>query len=258
MTADALTAVLAALAGLVAGTFATTLAVRVPAGQNVLRPPGRCPACGGALRLADMVPVASWVRLRGNCRACGQPFGFWYLAAEVTTCALFAGLGLRFGPAAPLPAFCYLAAISVALAVIDLRFRRLPDLLTLPSYPLALTLLTVAAPFIHNGWSRVIHGLIGMAVLGVFYLFLAFIYPAGIGWGDVKLSGVLGLYLGWCGARVFVAGALAGYVLAAVIGIGLIAAGRATRKTPIPFGPFMLAGALGAILADGALGSHFP
>lgn len=252
MWADALTAVLAGLAGLVAGWFATTLAVRVPAGEPALRPLGRCPECGVTLRIADMIPVVSWVRLRGNCRACGQPFGSWYLAAEVTTCALFAGLGLRIGAAAELPAFCYLAAISVALTVIDLRSRRLPDLLTLPSYPVALALLLVAAPFTPNGWSRVVHGLIGMAVLGAFYLFLAFIYPAGIGWGDVKLSGVLGLYLGWCGAQVFVAGALAGYLLAAVTGIALIAAGKATRKTTIPFGPFMLAGALGTILASGA------
>ena len=183
MTADALTALVAGLAGLVAGSFATTLAERVPAGRNVLRPPGRCPECGVTLRIADMLPVISWVRLRGNCRACGQPFGSWYLAAEVITCALFADLSVRTGAAAELPAFCYLAAISVAFAVIDLRWRRLPDLLTLPSYPLALALLTVAAPFIPNGWSKVVHGLIGMGLLGAFYLFLAFIYPAGIGWG---------------------------------------------------------------------------
>jgi leader peptidase (prepilin peptidase) / N-methyltransferase len=255
MTVGVLTALVAGLAGLVAGSFATTLAVRVPAGQNVLRPAGRCPACGAALRPADMVPVAAWVRLRGKCRACGQPFGSWYPAAEVVTGALFAGLGLRSGPSPALPALCYLAAVSVPLAVIDLRCRRLPDLLTLPSYPVALVLLIAAAPFIHNGWGRVIHGLAGMAVLGVFYLFLAFIYPAGIGWGDVKLSGVLGLYLGWCGAGVLVAGVLAGYLLAAAAGVGLIAAGRATPKTPIPFGPFMLAGALGAILVIGLAGS---
>jgi leader peptidase (prepilin peptidase)/N-methyltransferase len=257
MRADVLTAVIAALAGLVAGSFATTLAVRVPAGLPVLRPAGRCPQCGVTLRPGDMVPVAAWVRLRGNCRACGQPFGTWYLAAEVITCALFTLLAVAYGPAASLPALCYLALISVALAVIDLRYRRLPDMLTTASYPVALTLLIVPAPFIHNGWGRVLHGLTGMAVLGVFYLFLAFIYPAGIGWGDVKLSGVLGLYLGWFGTRVFVAGVLAGYLLAAVAGTWLIASGRATRKTTIPFGPFMLAGGLGAILTGGFLGPHF-
>jgi leader peptidase (prepilin peptidase) / N-methyltransferase len=261
MTADPLTVlvvVAAALAGLVAGSFATTLAVRVPDGRSVLRPPGRCPDCGAALRAADLVPVVGWVRLRGKCRACGQPFGCWYPAAEVITCALFAGLAVRFGPSAALPAFCYLAAVAVALAVIDLKRSRLPDLLTLPSYPVALALLLVAAPFIPNGWSRVAHGLIGLVVLGAFYLLLAVVYPSGIGWGDVKLSGVLGLYLGWCGARVFVAGALAGFLLAAVTGIGLIAARRASRKTQIPFGPFMLAGALGAILASGILGTGLP
>lgn len=257
MWVHALTAVIAAPAGLVAGSFATTLAVRVPAGQPVLHPAGRCPRCDVTLRPGDLVPVAAWVRLRGNCRSCGQPFGSWYIAAELITGALFAGLGLAYGPAAAV-ALCYLALISVALTVIDLRYRRLPDLLTVVSYPVALTLLIVSAPFIDNGWGRVLHGLIGMAVLGVFYLCLAFVCPAGLGWGDVKLSGVLGLYLGWCGTRVFVAGVLAGYLLAAAAGTGLIAAGKATRKTSIPFGPFMLAGSLGAILAGGVIGPHFP
>jgi leader peptidase (prepilin peptidase)/N-methyltransferase len=83
----------------------------------------------------------------------------------------------------------------------------------------------------------------------------SFVYPAGIGWGDVKLSGVIGLYLGWFGASTLLAGLIGGYLLAAVTGIGLIVARRATRKSQIPFGPFMIAGTLAVLLVHGAAGS---
>jgi leader peptidase (prepilin peptidase)/N-methyltransferase len=176
----------------------------------------------------------------------------WLQAGLVT--AGFVAVGLRFGPSPLLPALCYLVAAGAALAFIDAVSKRLPDLLTLPSYPLALVMLGAAAPFIPNGWWHFTHALIGLAAGGAFYVLLAVIYPVGIGWGDVKLSGLLGLYLGWFGARTWFAGLLGGFVLAAVTGIALIAAGRATRKSQLPFGPFMLAGALAAILASGLVG----
>lgn len=161
-------------------------------------------------------------------------------------------MGLRLGPSPVLPAFCYLAAVAVPLTIIDVREKRLPDVLTLPSYAAAALLLGLGAIFIRNGGWLFLHALIGLAVAGAFYVLLAVIYPAGIGWGDVKLSGVLGLYLGWCGARTFATGLAGGFVLAAVFGVALIVAGRASRKTQIPFGPFMLAGAVAAILVLGA------
>jgi leader peptidase (prepilin peptidase)/N-methyltransferase len=173
------------------------------------------------------------------------------LAAAGVTAAGFVAVGLRFGPSPLLPALCYLVAVGVALALIDAVSKRLPDVLTLPSYPLALVMLGAAAPFIPNGSWHFTTALIGFAAGGAFYVLLAVIYPSGIGWGDVKLSGLLGLYLGWFGARTWFAGLLGGFVLAAVTGIALIAVGRATRKSQLPFGPFMLAGALAAILVSG-------
>jgi leader peptidase (prepilin peptidase)/N-methyltransferase len=153
---------------------------------------------------------------------------------------------LRFGFTPLLPALCYLAVVAAPLTVIDIREHRLPDRLTLPSYPIALALLALP-----NGRDRLLSALVGLAVALAFYLLLALVYPAGIGWGDVKLSGVLGLYLGWFGARAFVAGLAGGFVIAAVAGLALIAAGRATRKTQVPFGPFMLGGAMAAVLIFG-------
>ena len=95
---------------------------------------------------------------------------------------------------------------------------------------------------------RFVVALIGLAAAWLLFLIQALIYPAGIGWGDVKLSGVLGLYLGWLGVSALVAGLFLGYLLAALAGLGLLAARRATRKSQLPFGPFLLAGTLIAIL----------
>jgi prepilin signal peptidase PulO-like enzyme (type II secretory pathway) len=168
----------------------------------------------------------------------------------LVTAAAFAALWVRFGASPLVPALCYLAAAGVPLAFIDARHKRLPDLLTLPSYPAALALLAVAAPFVHSGGRHLVYGLIGMAAVWLFFVLQAFVYPAGIGWGDVKLSGVIGLYLGWFGASSLLTGIIGGYLLAAVTGIGLIVARRATRKSQIPFGPFMIAGALAALFAS--------
>ncbi|MEP7024884.1 MAG: prepilin peptidase, partial [Actinomycetota bacterium] len=111
------------------------------------------------------------------------------MAAVVIAAALLLAMWLRFGASPVLPAFCYLAVVGVPLAFIDVRLRRLPDALTLPSYPAALVLLGVAAAVIHDGAQHLASALIGMAAALAFYLLQALVYPAGIGWGDVKLSG---------------------------------------------------------------------
>jgi len=158
---------------------------------------------------------------------------------------------LRFGLSPVLPAFGYLAAAGAVLAVIDARQRRLPDPLTLPSYPVALALLGLAAVALPGGGRQFLGALAGMGLALAFFLLQAVLYPAGMGWGDVKLAGLLGLYLGWLGLTALAAGLFLGYLLAAATGLALIAVGRAGRKTQLPFGPFLLAGALAAIVLSG-------
>jgi leader peptidase (prepilin peptidase) / N-methyltransferase len=251
-----------AAAGLVVGGYVTVLVDRAPAAQTVsaslgeLRrhPLGECPRCAARLGAAEIIPLAGWLRTSGRCRHCAEPFGAWHPAAELITAALFALMGLRFGLSPALPAFCYLAAVAVALGFVDAAHKRLPDLLTLPSYPVALVLLGLATPFIPNGTGHLVRAIIGLACAFAFYVVLALIYPAGIGWGDVKLSGLLGLYLGWISPGALIIGLAAGFILAALAGTGLIIAGRATRKSQIPFGPFMLAGAFAVIAATGLAG----
>jgi leader peptidase (prepilin peptidase)/N-methyltransferase len=174
------------------------------------------------------------------------------------TVAGFAAMGLRFGPSPVLPAYCYLAALSVTLGFTDARCRRLPDVLTLSSYPAAAALLGAAAPFVPGGPRLLARAALGAALAAGFYLLLAWIYPTGLGWGDVKLSGVLGMYLGWLGPRAFAAGMVAPFVLAAVTGTILIGAGAATRHSRIAFGPFMVSAAAAVVLVTPAIGSRFP
>ena len=181
----------------------------------------------------------------------------WTLAATLVTAVVVAAVAVRFGLSPVLPAFCYLAVAGVPLAFIDARQHRLPDVVTLPSYPASLLLLGVAAPFVAGGSGRFIHALIGMAAAVAFFALLLLLSPTGIGLGDVKLAGPLGAYLGWLGAAAFVTGLMAAWLLAALTAVGLLVTRRATRKSEIPFGPFLVAGTLGAVLASGLAGAHF-
>jgi leader peptidase (prepilin peptidase)/N-methyltransferase len=242
--------------GLLIGSFLNVVVWRVPRGESVVRPPSHCPGCDTPIAPRDNIPVLSWLLLRGRCRACGTRISARYPLVELLTAALFAGLAAYFGPVAQLPAYLYLAAVGVALALIDLDVKRLPDALTLPSYPVGIVLLGIASAVHHDGWSLV-RALIGMAALFGFYFTVAVIAPRGMGFGDVKLSGVIGLYLAWLGWGQLVVGAFAAFAVGAVVGIGLILFAGGGRKTKVPFGPFMLVGALIGIFVGHDLASAY-
>jgi leader peptidase (prepilin peptidase) / N-methyltransferase len=186
------------------------------------------------------------------------PIGGWELPVKLGTGGGFAVMAARFGLSPVLPAFLLLATLAPVLAVTDLQWRRLPDPLTLPAYPAAVLLLAAGALAVPDGTRHLLSALAGLAAAWLFFALLALVHPGGLGWGDVKLSGVLGLYLGWLGAAAVAAGLLGAFVLAALAGLALIAAGRATRKSQIPFGPFMLASAIAVIAASGLAGPHLP
>ncbi|CNF50531.1 peptidase A24A%2C prepilin type IV [Mycobacterium tuberculosis] len=166
----------------------------------------------------------------------------------LVTAVLFGVLGWRVGAEPVLPALLYLAAVGALLGFVDVEVKRLPDRFTLPSYGLAAALLAAAVPFTGDGLRRFEHALIGMAALFALYFLQAFLVPSGIGMGDVKLSGVLGLCLGWFGWDAWVLGLLAAYLLGGLVAVGVMVV-RRTRKGEFPFGPCMLAGALVAVLA---------
>jgi leader peptidase (prepilin peptidase) / N-methyltransferase len=245
---DVLLVAFAAVLGVVIGSFLNVVIHRVPRGESVVRPPSACPGCGTQIRPRDNVPVLSWLLLRGRCRACGTGISVRYPLVEAGTGLLFAVMALRLGLDPVLPAFLYLAAVGVALALIDIDVKRLPNALTYPSYPVALLLLGLAA-VLGSDSGAFVRALLGGVVAFAFYFVLVLAYPAGMGLGDVKLAGVLGLYLGWLGWGVLAAGLFLGFLLGGVLGVLLVALRKGGRKTKVPFGPFMLLGTLVAVLA---------
>ena len=198
-----------------------------------------CPHCGAAM--------PRWRAVR--CRGCGTRF-MAPAVLELITAAVLALLCARFAGQLSLLAFGFLGALGVALGAVDVAVNRLPDRLTLPAYPVLVVLLGAAAVLGHDG-GALVRALLACVALTASYLLLALLRPGQLGGGDIKLAGLIGLTLGWLGWPAVIAGALLGFALSAVVSLALLAARRIGLRDSICFGPFMLGGALLAILASG-------
>jgi leader peptidase (prepilin peptidase)/N-methyltransferase len=250
--------VLTGVLGLAIGSFLNVVVWRVPRQLSLVAPASACPNCGHEIRRRDNVPVVSWLVLGRKCRDCATPISARYPLIEIATAAFFVVVALLLlingVPNAPvgtaswsLAAFLYLAAVSVALAAIDLDLKRLPDRIVLPSIVVGIVLLAIGT--IGSGdWWMLARGLIGGAALFAFYFVILMVYPKGMGFGDVKLAALLGLYLGWLGWGNLIVGAFAAFLLGGLFSIGLLLFRKAKSKTAIPFGPWMLLGAWIGIL----------
>lgn len=236
------------LLGIAIGSFLNVVIWRVPRGESIARPPSHCPTCDTPISHRDNVPIVSWLLLHGRCRTCASHISARYPLVELATGALFVGFGVRFGIHADLPAYLYIAAVGIALAMIDIDLLRLPDILTLPSYPVGLVLLGIAA-WVDDAPHAFVRAVLGMVALVAFYGVVWLLYPAGMGLGDVKLAGVVGLYLAWLGWGQLVVGAFAAFVVGAVVSVAIVGFKGGGRKTRVPFGPFMLIGLLIGIYA---------
>lgn len=238
--------VTAGLFGLLVGSFLNVVIHRVPARKSIVRPPSACPRCGRRIRPWDNVPVVSWLVLRGRCRDCGEAIAARYPLVEAAGGAVMVGVVWRLTVVDDLawavPAFAYVAAIGLALAVIDLDTHRLPNRIVLPAYVVTPILLAVASAG-EGDWQALLRAAAGGAILYGLYLALLLARPGGMGFGDVKLAGVLGMALGWLGWGPFVVGAFAAFLIGGVAAVVLMLAGSAGLKTRIPFGPWMVLGA---------------
>jgi leader peptidase (prepilin peptidase)/N-methyltransferase len=233
--------------GLLVGSFVNVVALRVPVGES-LGGRSRCPGCGHEIRGRDLVPVLSWLVLRGRCRDCGASIRWVYPAVEVLCAALFATLAAVVGEEPELPAYLILTAGLVALSLVDLATFRLPDRIVFPLTGLVVAAFGVAAAVDGDG-ERLLRALAAGAattlVLGTLHL----VAPAGMGFGDVKLSFVLGVALGWESWEAVAVGLFLACALGAVVGIAVgVIGGGGIRGRRIPFGPFLAAGTLLAVL----------
>jgi leader peptidase (prepilin peptidase)/N-methyltransferase len=253
--------VVVAVFGLAIGSFLNVVIYRVPNGHSLVAPASHCPRCGTPIRHRHNVPVLGWLLLRGRCADCAAPISVRYPLVELGAGVAFALVTWRLHSLdmlPGLPAWLYFTSIAIALAAIDLDCHRLPNAIVLPSYPV-LALLLVGAALWQRDYAALLRAVIGSAALFAGYFALALAYPKGMGFGDVKLAGLIGGMLGWVSYSALLVGAFTAFILGGVAGIAVIASRRGTGKTPLPFGPFMLTAAAVALflaqpIVDGYLG----
>jgi leader peptidase (prepilin peptidase)/N-methyltransferase len=239
--------------GLVVGSFMTVAVHRLPKGESVVRPRSSCPACGAEIGARDNVPVLSWLLLRGRCRRCGERISVEYPLIELATAGLVVLAAIRYPDPWQAVLVGGLLALMPGVALIDLRHRIIPNRLMYPA-------LLLFAPVI------VLAGLIGDAVdpvragIGLLLyggiLFVVAVVSRGMGMGDVKLAALIGLVLGSLGLRYVGVAAGAAIVLGGLGGLVALMMGKG-RKSAIPFGPYLAAGAVISGLWGEAIASWY-
>jgi leader peptidase (prepilin peptidase)/N-methyltransferase len=231
---------IAAPFGLLIGSFLNVVAYRLPRGESLVKPRSRCTSCGEEVRSYDNVPVLSWLLLRGRCRHCGTRISARYPAVELATALVFAAVAIVRGLDAELALTLPFAAMLIAVANIDLEHRIVPNKILLPMAVWGVGATAVVRP------GFLPEALIAGAAAFLALLLAALAHPGGMGMGDVKLAGVMGIYLGASVAPAL----LAAFLLGSLVGVALLARhGAAARKQGVPFAPFMALGGLLGLLA---------
>ena len=237
-------AAVAAPLGLLIGSFLNVVAYRLPRGESLLWPASHCPGCEQPIKPYDNVPLLSWLLLRGKCRNCGVKISPRYPAIELLTALAFGAIVLLNGVDRDLIWELPFAAMLIAVAGIDLEHRIIPNKILLPA---AIAGIGVAAGLRTDAMPELL-----IAGAGAFVAFLvcALAYPAGMGMGDVKLAGVMGLFLGVAVVPALFIAFLAG----TLVGVVVIARhGADGRKKGVPFGPFLALGGIVGLLAGSDL-----
>ena len=232
-------ALICAILGLAMGSFLNLCIDRLPQGESIISPSSHCASCGHPLSALDLIPLLSYLLLRGRCRYCGAPIPWRLPLVEMATGLLFALLWHRYGPTSQLTLATIYTCILIIVFFVDLEHRLVLNQVIYP----AITLALLVAPFTPNHSARglLLGGLVGFALL----FLIALIRPAGMGMGDVKLATFIGLVVGFPSILIalflsFVAGGLvAGW---------LLLSGVKGRKDPVPFAPFLVAGGMVAML----------
>ena len=236
-----------ALVGLVVGSFLTMVVYRIPRGESIVAPGSRCPSCGTPIRPRDNVPVLSYLVLRGRCRHCGARVSPTCPLTEASTAALFVGAAVVHDQLFVAILVALFLAAMVAVALIDARWRIIPDWIMYPCLVGGLVAVVVGDL---AGWGvDAVRGLIGLGLYAGPLLLLALAVPRGMGIGDVKLVALIGLVLGSLGLEYVAVAAGVGILaggLGAVLALAVLGMGR---KQQIPFGPFLAGGAATAALA---------
>jgi leader peptidase (prepilin peptidase)/N-methyltransferase len=229
------------LCGLLIGSFLTVVAHRVPRGESVVGGRSHCPSCGAQIAAYDNIPVFSWLLLSGKARCCGKPISPRYPLTELATGALYAATVLvLWDDAAQVALGLAFVTMLLAVTLTDLERQIIPNKILLVGAAVGLALVAVGDP------SSLPERAIAVAAAGGLLFAVALAYPRGMGMGDVKLAGVMGLYLG----RAVGPALLIAFASGALFGLGMIARhGASARKQAVPFGPFLALGGVVGLLA---------
>jgi leader peptidase (prepilin peptidase)/N-methyltransferase len=230
----------AALLGALIGSFLNVVIHRVPLGESLVSPGSHCPSCGAAVRTRDNIPILSWLLLRGRCRDCGAPISPRYPIVEALTAVSFGAVVLARGFDDDLWLELPFVACLIALAGIDLDHKLLPNKIV---YPMAVYGI-LATAVVESG--DLVEHLAAGAGAFAFLLAAVLAYPAGMGMGDVKLGGAMGVYLGLS----VISALLVAFLTGTIFGLAVIAReGAQARKKAVPFGIFLAIGGLVGVLA---------
>ena len=232
--------VVATVFGALLGSFLNVVIWRLPRGESLVTPGSHCPSCDAAVKPYDNVPVVSWLLLRGRCRNCGAAISPRYPIVELITAVCFGAVVAVRGFDDDLWLELPFVASLIALAGIDLDHRLLPNKIVYPmaAYGLGISLVVATGDFPE-------HVIAGVGAFA-FLLIAVLAYPAGMGMGDVKLGGAMGLYLGVS----VIPALLAAFLTGTLFGLAVIAReGAAARKKAVPFGVFLAIGGLVGVLA---------
>lgn len=223
--------------GLVFGSFFNVVGLRVPKGESIVRPPSHCTVCDRNLTVKDLVPVFSYVFLKGKCRGCGTKIHWVYPVMELATGLLFAFAYYQLGFTLELVVALLFISLLVIITVSDIAYMLIPDKILL-FFLIPLIVLRVFEP-LSPWWDSIVGAVVGFGVL----FLIAIVSKGGMGGGDIKLFFVIGLVLGWVPTllTLFLAS-----IIGTVIGVISLRRTKQGRKTPIPFGPSI---AIAAIIA---------
>jgi leader peptidase (prepilin peptidase)/N-methyltransferase len=245
-----------AVLGLMIGSFLNVVVYRVPLGRSIVSPPSACPSCASRIRARDNVPVLSWLILRGRCRDCAAPISARYPLVEAGTAGAFAGVAGVVGPVWVLPAYWVATATAIALALVDLDHRRIPNAILFPGLAISWLLLVPGSLIDGDPWGLV-RAAGGAAAYFGLLLVVALAARGGFGFGDVKLALLLGTYLAYRDWETLAVGVFGGFVVGGVAGGFLLLSRRAGRKDAMPFGPAMVIGAAVALVWGTAIADWY-
>ncbi len=223
------------LLSIIIGSFLNVVIYRLPDNKSIVSPPSHCPECGTRLKPFDLVPILSFILSRGKCRFCKVKISWQYPFVELLTGILFLAIYLKFGIGSNSIVLMLLASLLIVISFIDLRYKKIPNVITYPGMIIALLIALI--------FNRIsfISSLLGLIIPGGSILLIALIFKKGLGMGDVKLLAMIGAFIGW---QYTLLGLFFGSLIGLIISVILIIYDKIGRNTQIPFGPYISLGTL--------------